>query len=115
MIILSGQVRYFMYRSSCDMRCGVDSLSGKIRNELAIDPLSGDIFIFISSNRRIVKLLQWEGDGFGLYSKRLESGTYEIPKQSDGYLGYSVLLMLLQGVSLKDAKYRKRYVHCVEK
>ncbi|RLC34350.1 MAG: IS66 family insertion sequence hypothetical protein, partial [Candidatus Nealsonbacteria bacterium] len=45
---LSGQIRYYLYSPSADLRKGFDGLSGIVRNELLRDPLSGDAFIFIN-------------------------------------------------------------------
>lgn len=61
------------------MRKGFDGLSGLVREGLLKDPLSGDVFIFFNKRRTHVKLLLWERDGFSLYHKRLERGTYELP------------------------------------
>ena len=61
------------------MRKGFDGLSGLIRDGLQKDPLSGDVFIFFNKRRNQVKLLLWEKDGFSIYHKRLEGGTYESP------------------------------------
>ena len=59
------------------------------------------------------KLLQWEGDGFGMYYKRLEEGTFELPAGfmdgSHSEISSKQLSLILQGVSLKKAFYRKRY------
>ena len=71
-ILFSDRYRYFIYRSGCDMRKGYDGLSGLVRNEWKKDPLSGDVFIFLSKQRNKIKLLHWQSDGFVIYSKRLE-------------------------------------------
>lgn len=44
-----------------------------------LPPLGGAVFIFFSKNRQQVKMLKWDGDGFLLYQKRLERGTFELP------------------------------------
>ena len=44
------------------------------------NPLSGEVFIFLGKNRRCIKILYWEKDGFLLYHKKLEKGTYEAPQ-----------------------------------
>ena len=62
------------------MRKGYDGLAGLIRNEWKKDPLLGDVFIFLSKQRNKIKLLHWQNDGFVIYSKRLEKGTFELPK-----------------------------------
>lgn len=59
-----------------------------------------------------MKLLLWEGDGFSLYYKRLERGTYEVPSTGDGVsvaLRREELMLILQGISLRSVQRRKRY------
>src|SRR5690606_31791533 len=105
MLSLSPSIRYFLYRHPADMRKGFDGLSGLVRDELRQDPLSGDVFIFLNRRSNQVKLLLWEGDGFSLYCKRLERGTYEIPMQKENSkyltLRSDELMLILQGIWLK--------------
>ena len=95
------------------MRKGFDGLSGLVRNALLKDPLSGDVFIFFNKRRSQVKLLLWEGDGFSIYHKRLESGTYELPSLSDSSTSAELrsdeLMLILQGISLSSVHRRKRF------
>ena len=93
------------------MRKGFDGLSGLVRDGLQKDPLSGDIFIFFNKRRSQVKLLLWEKDGFSIYYKRLERGTYELPllKNASAELGSDELMLILQGISLKSVQRRKRF------
>jgi transposase len=97
------------------MRKSFDGLSGIVQNELKKDPLSTAVFIFLNRRRNQVKLLLWEGDGFSLYHKRLEKGTYELPAASDGqvavYIEADQLLLLLKGISLRHVRRQKRYQH----
>ena len=79
MLTISDARRYFLYRHSTDMRKNFYTLASLVREEMQSDPLSGDIFIFLSRRRNQIKLLRWEKDGFAIYSKRLEEGTYELP------------------------------------
>lgn len=69
-----------MYGKGADMRKGFNGLCGLVRNEFLQNPLSGDVFIFINRPRNRIKLLHWQGDGFAIYYKRLEKGTYEMPE-----------------------------------
>ncbi len=94
------------------MRKGFDSLSGIVTNELRTNVLSGDIFVFMNRRKNQIKLLLWEGDGFALYHKRLERGTYELPPTS--VLTSQQLSLLLQGVILRSVRHRKRYQHTVQ-
>ncbi len=95
------------------MRKGFDSLCGIITSELQMNVLSGSVFIFINKKHSQVKLLLWEGDGFAIYYKRLEKGTYELPATNDkaNHIAISneALQHILQGVCLKSVRKRKRY------
>lgn len=104
--------RCYLYRGHTDMRKGIDSLSGLVRNELGKDPLSGELFIFFCRGRRRVKLLLWEDDGFALYQKRLERGTFEMPEGNTTHQSISAeqLNFILAGVNLKKVSLRQRYV-----
>jgi transposase len=110
-ILFSDRYRYFIYRSDCDMRKGYDGLSGLVRNEWKKDPLCGDVFIFISKRRDKIKLLHWQNDGFIIYSKRLEKGTFELPKNKSIEISAQELQFILDGIYLSSIKKRKRYEH----
>ncbi len=93
------------------MRKGFDGLSGIVRGALNKDPLSGAVFIFLNRRRNQIKLLLWERDGFSLYHKRLERGTYELPL-GDGdsvELRSDELMLILQGIALKSVRRRERF------
>ena len=95
------------------MRKGIDHLCGLVRNELGKDPLSGELFIFLCGARRRVKLLLWEEDGFALYQKRLERGTFEMPEGSFPHQNITAeqLNFILAGVNLKKVSMRPRYTN----
>lgn len=113
MLHLSTSCRYFYYHGVADMRKGAYSLSGLVRTEMKMDVLSGDVFIFIGKRAGKIKLLQWDNDGFALYEKRLERGSFERPVSGDtGHfsIGAQQLQYILQGVVLKSIQRRKRFV-----
>lgn len=93
------------------MRKGFDGLCGLIRDHLQKDPLGGDVFVFVNRRRNQIKLLCWEGDGFIMFYKRLEKGTFELPKGQESTLEVEVLSCLLQGIKLNSIRKRSRYVH----
>lgn len=109
MLSLSASSRYFLYRNQADMRKGFDGLCGLVREGLSRDPLSGDVFIFFNRRCTQVKLLVWERDGFAIYHKRLEQGTYELPSDQSAELRSEELMLILQGISLKSVRRRKRF------
>jgi len=77
MLAINNQQRYFLYGDVVDMRKGFDSLCGVVLSVFKMDPLSGDVFIFLRRTKTKIKLLQWQQDGFAIYYKRLEKGTFE--------------------------------------
>lgn len=113
MLSLSGLFRFMLYREQTDMRKGFDGLAGIVRNSAGKDPLSGDIFIFFNKRRNQIKLLLWENDGFSLYHKRLEKGSYELPEVKPGIDSMQIkreeLLLILEGISLKHIRKRVRF------
>jgi transposase len=115
MFSINKAYRYFMYGSRADMRKDFNGLCGLVRNEFKQNPLSGDVFIFINRPRNRIKLLHWQGDGFAIYYKRLEKGTYEMPELKTGIASIELdaqqLLLILEGISLLSVKKRRRYAH----
>ncbi len=115
MLHLSTHCRYFLYTGITDMRKHFDSLSGMVTSHMHHNVLSGDIFIFLNRKRNQIKLLLFEGDGFSIYHKRLERGTYELPQVNDDNttqnLSHQQLLLMLEGISLSSVKKRRRYQH----
>lgn len=118
MLHLSATRRFFLFQGNCDMRKGFDSLSGMVTSLMKQDVLSGDIFIFLNRKHNQVKLLHWEGDGFAIYYKRLEKGTYELPfhsaQDNSVLLSHQQLSLILQGISLRHVRIRKRYQHALK-
>ena len=91
------------------MRFGIYSLAGLVRNELGFDPSSGDVFVFLGKRLNQIRLLQWDRDGFAMYVKKLEQGTFEWPKGEDISITSQQLTLLLQGVMPDSVRLRKRY------
>lgn len=112
MLHLSASCTYYLYTGHADMRKSFDGLCGIIKAQMTLNALNGAIFIFINRRRTQVKLLHWEGDGFSIYYKRLEKGTFELPATSSRSptvtLEVRQLQFILQGVSLRKVVYRPR-------
>ena len=104
--------RIYLCTSPTDMRKGFDTLAALIREFLGRDPLSGHLFLFISRRRDRLKILYWDADGFALWYKRLEEGTFRLPRphasRPSVELKASELAMLLDGIDLKSVKRSKR-------
>jgi transposase len=113
MIHISDKCRYLLYNGNTDMRKSFHGLAAIVKHKMQRDVLNGDIYIFISKRRNAIKLLRFESDGFAIFYKRLEKGTFEIPahdsKSSAMMISDNELIFVLKGVSLKRVKYRPRY------
>ena len=118
MFTLSSSNRFHLYSHPTDMRKSFDGLSGLVQNTLGHNPLGGDVFIFINRRRDKIKLLHWQGISFTLYYKRLEEGTFELssydPEVGSIVLSYTQIVMLVDGLSIKNIAKRKRYTLSTE-
>jgi transposase len=113
MIHLPASVRVYLCLSPCDMRKSFDSLHALVREQLQLDAFAGHLFVFVSRGRDRLKILYWDRDGFALWSKRLEEGSYAVP-WADGGAGRREITAqelgaLLSGIDLSQAQRRKRY------
>ena len=78
-----------------------------------LDPLGGHLYVFWSRRKDRVKILYWDRDGFAVWAKLLEEGTYALPFCESGEVRREItaqeLAALLSGIDLNQAKRRKRY------
>lgn len=113
MLHISSSCRYLLCSEPADMRKSFHGLAAMVTYCMGKEVLNGDVYIFISKRRNAIKLLSFDGDGFAMYYKRLEQGTFEIPvyDKCQGSLNITdaQLIMILKGIVLKTATYRKRY------
>jgi transposase len=113
MIHISDKYRCLLYSGDTDMRKSFHGLAAIVKYTMQCNALSGDIYIFISRRRNSIKLLRFEGDGFAIFYKRLEKGTFEMPaydsKSGTMIITGNELIFILKGVALKRIKYRPRY------
>ena len=114
MIHLPASVRVYLCLTACDMRKSFDGLHALVREHLELDAFAGHLFVFASRRRDRVKILYWDRDGFAIWSKRLEEGTYAVPfGDGDEGCGREItaqeLGAILSGIDLQQATRRKRY------
>jgi transposase len=120
MLSVTPAVRVLLCTLPTDMRRSFDTLAGMVRQHLGHlghDPLSGTLFVFRSRGGDRVKVLYWDRDGYALWYKRLEKGTFRFPGPPDAAaapaaveVSASELLMLLEGVDLMSVKRSERFV-----
>ena len=63
-----------------DLRLGIDGLAAIVQGKLELDPYSRALFLFCGRRCDRIKALLWEGDGFLLLYKRVESGHFTWPQ-----------------------------------
>jgi transposase len=113
MFSLGSSHRYLLYHRACDMRKSFDGLSGIVSGELGREPTNGDVFVFLNKRRSHIKLLHWEKDGFVLYYKRLEKGTFAPPRPlEDGSLSWPELVLMTEGIKVEKMVRKNRYHVC---
>jgi transposase len=113
MIHLPASVRVYVCLNPCDMRRSFDGLHALVRDHLELDALAGHLYVFASRRKDRVKILYWDRDGFCIWAKRLEEGTYAIPAAEPGSRRMEMtpeeLGALLSGIDVSTATRSKRY------
>lgn len=113
MLALSNNTRILVFSAATDMRKGFNGLSGLVSEHFNVELLSGHLFLFCNRRRDRIKLLYWDKDGLAVWYKRLEAGSYQLPKvdQKSNTLeiDHTQLSLLLSGIDLASVKQRKRY------
>ena len=113
MIHLPASVRVYLCASACDMRKSFDGLHALVTQSMELDAFAGHLFVFANRRRDRIKILYWDRDGFAVWAKRLEEGTYAMPfgdsAEKRREITAAELGALLSGIDLSQAKRRKRY------
>ena len=114
MIGSTGGTRIFLCTQEIDMRRSFDSLRGIIRSAMHLDPLSGGLFLFKNKRGDRIKAVYWDGDGFAMWYKVLQRGTFQFPNlqnfSSAGLeIDASTLRMIIDGIDLSSIRLRNRY------
>lgn len=104
MIGSTRQVTVYAFGGPVDLRKGFDGLSALVTQGLRRDPLSGDLFVFVSRTRKRAKVLLWDGTGLCIYAKRLEQGRFACPwrdeRKATLRLTLNELQLFLEGSAL---------------
>jgi transposase len=95
------------------MRRSFDGLHALVTKAMQLDAFAGHLFVFANRRKDRVKILYWDRDGFAVWAKRLEEGTYAMPFGGEDEHRREItaqeLGALLSGIDLSVAKRRKRY------
>ena len=112
MLSLPARARVYVCTSPVDFRKQHDGLVAIVRGELDSDPLDGSLFVFFNRRRDRIKLLLWDANGFWLFYKRLERGTFERLRDVGAarlQITRGELSMLLDGIDVRESKKRRHF------
>ncbi len=115
---LPSGVRIYIANEPTDMRKSFDGLCGIVQHHFHRDPFDGDVFAFFNRRRDRVKILFWDRNGFWIAMKRLERGTFDSWRPCSGddthkQIEHAQLVMLLEGIDVKNAKFRRHFARSV--
>ncbi len=105
------KVRIYLRPGPTDMRKQINALAVLVEQELELDPFSEAVFLFCNCERRMLKALYWDANGFALWCKRLEKHRFPWPRSGEQVQTLEVeqLRMLLRGIDFFNAHERLHY------
>lgn len=107
MLAISANARIFFYQTPIDMRKGIERLSGLIEELFKGELMSGAYFVFINKVKDKMKVLYWDNDGFAIWWKRLEKGSFRLLGIDRSMIDRKEFFMLLEGIT--PYKVQKRF------
>ena len=111
MLSFPAAIKVYLCTVPCDMRRSFDGLSMMAEHVIRCNPLSGHLLVFCNRRTDRLKILYWDRDGWVIWYKRLEAGTFQFPFAETGRKEIAAweLGLLLEGIDLKKGRRRKRY------
>ena len=92
-----------------DLRKGIDGLATMVQSQCQLDPFTNTLFLFCGRRKDRIKALYWEGNGFVLLYKRLESGSFQWPRNGEEVrkLTAQQYRWLMEGLQIDQPKAHK--------
>jgi transposase len=116
MFNISPAVKIFVCTKPVDMRLSFNGLFALVQSVIRQDPFSGALFLFRSRTGNFIKVLWWDSDGFAIFAKRLEVGTFRFPdvrfvngEYAPVEIDRREFAMLLEGIDSNSVKRLRRY------
>lgn len=106
MLAISANARIFFFRESVDMRKGIEGLSSLAETFCYGELMSGAYFVFVNRVKDKMKVLYWDNDGFAIWWKRLEKGSFNLFGNQEMLIGRKEFFMLLEGITPKRIQKR---------
>jgi transposase len=110
MLGISSSCKIYLCTGSTDMRKGINGLSILAQSILSAKFSDGSMFVFRGKRADRIKILWWDGQGFCLFYKCLDSGKFTWPKSGDsGSVGVTraQLSMLMEGIDWRNPNWSK--------
>ena len=106
MFTIPGNARLFLCQIPVRMHKSFEGLSGLVEQMFPGELLSGAFFIFLSRRKDHMKVLYWDGDGFVIFYKRLEKGSFAAKKDVSTAMLRREFLVLFEGIAPKRLQTR---------
>lgn len=107
MLAISGNARIFFFQIPVDMRKGIETLSFIVEANFEGELMSGAYFVFVNRIKDRMKVLYWDNDGFAIWWKRLEKGSFRLLGIDKALINRKEFFMLLEGIT--PHKIQKRF------
>jgi transposase len=113
--MIPARVSIFVAAGPLDLRRSFDGLAGVVKDVLHHDPLSGALFLFFNRAADRVKVLWWDRTGYCILYKRLERGTFRVPRalspdSTSVTIEAAELAKILEGIELPPSKRHPRAI-----
>jgi transposase len=111
MLSIPAAIKVYVCTVACDMRRSFDGLSMMAEQIIRCNPYEGHLLVFCNRRSDRLKILYWDRDGWAIWYKRLEEGTFQFPFAATGRRELEAweLGVLLEGLDLERGRRRKRY------
>jgi transposase len=107
MLAMAANARIFFFQKPIDMRKGLEGLSALVEENCSGELMTGSYFVFINRRKDRMKVLYWDMDGFAIWWKRLEKGSFRLLGIDRLLIDRREFFMLLEGIS--SCKVQKRF------
>jgi transposase len=84
MLSFPAAIKVYLCTVPCDMRRSFDGLSMMAEHVIRCNPFSGHLLVFCNRRTDRLKILYWDRDGWAIWYKRLEAGTFQFPFSETG-------------------------------
>ena len=105
----TGTEKVYIACGYTDLRKGIDGLATLVQSQFQLDPFTNTLFLFCGRRKDRIKALYWEGNGFVLLYKRLESGSFQWPRNGEEVrkLTAQQYRWLMEGLQIDQPKAHK--------